>query len=55
LEVNGAFNPDDIDVWDCSIPPGADKNQVWTFNATSGAFASADTNACCHGMCLTAL
>ena len=55
LDVNGAFNPNDIDVWDCDDPPGADKNQVWAFNSTSGALTSLDTNACCLNMCLTAV
>lgn len=53
LDVNGAFNPDIIDVYDCDNPPGAYKNEEWTWDAGTGAILSMDTDACCLNMCLT--
>jgi hypothetical protein len=53
IDVNGAFNPDTIDVWDCSSVPGADKNEEFVWNETTGAIVSLDTNPCCLNMCLT--
>ena len=54
LEINGAHNPNLIDVWNCSNPPDQWKNMEWSFNSTSGAITSLDTDtACCLGLCIT--
>ena len=54
LDINGAHNPDVIDVWDCADPPTQWQNQQWFFNASSGAITSLDTDSsCCSGLCLT--
>jgi len=54
LDINGAHNPDIIDVWDCADPPTQWQNQQWFFNASSGAITSLDTDSsCCSGLCLT--
>ena len=53
MDVNGAFDPNTIDVYDCSYVPGADKNEEFKFDAVDGTIKSLDTNACCLGMCLT--
>jgi hypothetical protein len=45
--------PNDIDLWDCKgSAPGADKNEEFYYNASSGEIVSLDTNPCCQGMCL---
>lgn len=53
VDVNGAFDPDHIDVWSCDVPPGQYKNQEWAYNASTGAITSLDTDACCLGLCMT--
>jgi hypothetical protein len=53
MDVNGAFNPDVIDVYDCSDPPGQFKNDEFTWDSATGAILSLDTDACCLNMCLT--
>ena len=35
------------------MPPGADKNEEFRYDSTSGEIISLDTNACCQGMCLS--
>lgn len=53
VDVNGAFSPNTIDVWDCGAVPGADKNEEFAWNPQSGGILSLDTNPCCLNMCLT--
>ncbi len=53
IDVNGAFNPDTIDVWDCQGSPGAYRNEEFTYVPASGAILSLDTDACCLNKCLT--
>ena len=53
IDVNGAFNPDLIDVYDCGAVPGADKNEEFVWDPVSGGILSLDTNPCCLNMCLT--
>jgi hypothetical protein len=53
LDVNGAFQSNHIDVWDCGNPPGQYANEEWAYNATTGAITSLDTAHCCAGRCLT--
>jgi hypothetical protein len=53
IDVNGAFNPDLIDIWDCGTEPGADKNEEFAWDPTTGGIISLDTNPCCRNKCLT--
>lgn len=53
LEVNGAHNANLLDVWDCATPPSQWKNMEWSFNATSGAIASLDTDPALTNLCIT--
>jgi hypothetical protein len=56
IDVNGATNPDDIDVWDCSGPtPGAYKNEEFVFDAASGTITSlcSDPTCACENFCIT--
>ena len=47
------LQPNDIDLWDCKgSSPGADRNEEFFFNTSSGEIVSLDTNPCCLGMCL---
>lgn len=53
VDINGAFDPDTIDVYNCDDPPGADRNEEWVFVEATGEIQSLDTNACCLNKCLT--
>jgi alpha-L-fucosidase 2 len=53
LDVNGAFNPDVIDVWGGCTPPGEYKNDEWAWNATTGALLTLDTAPQVVGKCIT--
>jgi hypothetical protein len=54
IDVNGATNPDLIDVWTCGAP-GAYKNDEFIFNSTTGGIISLDSDPDCDclGYCLT--
>jgi alpha-L-fucosidase 2 len=54
IDVNGATNPNDIDVWTCGSP-GAYKNDEFIFNSTISAIQSLDSDPQCNCQmwCLT--
>ena len=53
IDVNGANNPDVIDLWDCGN--GAYANEQFIWNATSGGIVTLDTypECGCFGFCIT--
>jgi hypothetical protein len=55
IDVNGAIDPNTIDVWDCSAVPGAYRNEEFQWNASTGAIQSLDDDptCACMGWCLT--
>lgn len=55
IDVNGATNAGDIDVWDCALNGNEFSNEGFVFNATSGGIVTLDSDpACgCLGFCLT--
>ena len=53
MDVNGAFDANHIDVWDCGDPPGQYRNEEFVYNVSSGGIVSLDTDACCFNMCIT--
>lgn len=54
IDVNGATNPDKIDVWTCGAP-GSYKNDEFIFNSTTGGIVSLDSDPDCNcsGYCLS--
>ena len=56
IDVNGANDPNHIDVWDCSgATPGAFKNEEFAFDAASGFITSlcTDPDCACENYCIT--